>query len=748
MEKERKEPYIRQEAEGESLYTQLQRQTLEEAQRLSGKVWTDYNAHDPGVTVADIANYALAELDYKLRFAPTDYLTGKGGAFDAERFGLFSPEEVYTTAPVTTEDYRRLFFASVPGLENVWVECDAATGGYTVSVSLPPFGETDENAVVKRIGEVYNSHRNLCEHLDKVTVVQPEELEFRAELEIEPGKDATVVLARLYATILRYLAGSVSISTPEEQPFSGLSPEEWLEGSENAVRVVIPRQQNTEYELYGKLWQVEGIRSFSTCYLMKDGEPLTDLSGVFSLKIPKDKEELKVTVRCENIPLPVHMEKFIGHLKSFYYTQIRSHATIGERKEKDRETPMGTYRDIFARLPIAADFPLCYRLSPDGEPSTSFEAYLKLYDGMTASGLEEVKGLPQLLSIRVEDADCPSGRDTVTLKNRYMDFLDHLYGVESNPVRLTEQDSYGETAGEAILRRAVFLRQATRLIKNRAKARDITVLESKDNVPAVKEWFCLLLGIDPDENRSVGNVLHVNSLRLHRDDEAHRELHNEMDAMLIGERMLDASRVEPVTETKMPQTEKERAEQYQVLHDKLDIFRNPAISGGLFRGGTRLENYRLVNVKDTEHILAFWNEEGKYWMNLEWGTDKKVLNKYANILRRFLWKLNKECETVYIVEHSLMLEPEAFTVSVVFPDWTVHFHSERFRKNFMELMRSLMPAHIRMCFYGADTATMQSFELCYSLWRRMLAQGTVKNRLDIETGMRNLLKSKMKKEEL
>lgn len=748
MEKDRKETYIRQEAEGENLYMQLQKQTLEEVQRLSGKVWTDYNAHDPGVTVADIANYALAELDYKLRFDPADYLTEKGGAFDAERFGLFSPEEVYTTAPVTTEDYRRLFFASVPELENVWVECDAETGGYTVSVALPPFGGADEKAVVQRIGEVYNSHRNLCEHLNKVTVVQPEELEFHAELEIEPGKDATVVLARLYALILRYLAGSVSISAPEEQAVSGLSPEEWLEGSENAVRVVIPRQQNTEYELYGKLWQVEGIRSFSTCYLMKDGEPLTDLSGVFSLKIPKDKEELKVTVRCENIPLPVHMEKFIGHLKSFYYAQIRSHATIGEGKGKDRETPMGTYRDIFARLPIAADFPLCYRLSPDGKPSTSFEAYLKLYDGMTALGLEEVEGLPQLLSIRAEDADCPSGRDTVTLKNRYMDFLDHLYGVESNPVWLTEQDSYGETAGEAVLRRAAFLRQVARLIKNRAKARDITALESRDNVPAVKEWFCLLLGVDPDENRSVGNVLHVNSLSLHRDDEAHRELHNEMDAMLIGERMLDASQVEPVTETETPQTEKERTEQYQILHDKLDIFRNPAISGGLFRGGTRLENYRLVNVKDTEYILAFRNEEGKYWMNLEWGTDKNVLNKYANILRRFLWKLNKECETVYIVEHSLMLVPEAFTVSVVFPDWTVHFHSERFRKNFMELMRSLMPAHIKMRFYGADTATMQSFELCYSLWRRMLAQGIMKNRQDVETGIKNLLKSKMKKEEL
>ncbi|MFR5760047.1 MAG: hypothetical protein ACLUE2_22270 [Bacteroides cellulosilyticus] len=41
---------------------------MKKCNRLSGKVWTDFNAHDPGVTLADIANYALTEMDYKLRF--------------------------------------------------------------------------------------------------------------------------------------------------------------------------------------------------------------------------------------------------------------------------------------------------------------------------------------------------------------------------------------------------------------------------------------------------------------------------------------------------------------------------------------------------------------------------------------------------------------------------------------------------------------------------------------------------------
>ena len=74
--------YIRQLAENENLYSYLQRQTLEEVHRLSGKVWTDFNAHDPGVTLVDIANYALTEMDYKLGFGTMDYLTGEDGIFE------------------------------------------------------------------------------------------------------------------------------------------------------------------------------------------------------------------------------------------------------------------------------------------------------------------------------------------------------------------------------------------------------------------------------------------------------------------------------------------------------------------------------------------------------------------------------------------------------------------------------------------------------------------------------------------
>ena len=200
---ERKDPYIEQQAVEDALYTRLQRQTLEEMQRMSGKVWTDYNAHDPGVTLADTANYALTELDYKLGFGTADYLSETDKPFEAARFGLFPPADVYTTSPVTEDDYRRMLIADVPGADNLTVHCDPESGGYTVRILLSPFAETSGEEVTKLVTEVFHSHRNLCESLSSVEILQPDILDFEADVELEPGADATGVLAHLYRRILR-----------------------------------------------------------------------------------------------------------------------------------------------------------------------------------------------------------------------------------------------------------------------------------------------------------------------------------------------------------------------------------------------------------------------------------------------------------------------------------------------------------------------------------------------------------------
>lgn len=750
MIEERKEPYIEQQDTEDALYTKLQRKTREEIQRLSGKVWTDYNAHDPGVTLADIVNYALTELDYKLGFPLTDYLTDESGKLNLRRFGLFPPEEVYTTTPVTEDDYRRLFLASIPKLANVTVTAQVETGGYTVRIFPSPFENWKEHeALEEQVRKTYHRHRNLCEYLEKVETVRMEKLDFQADLEIEAGENASDVLARLYLEILEYLFRTPVLSTPDEDK-EGIPPAEWLEGQAGALRVTFPNQEDTEHELYGRLCRVKGVHAFKTCYLMLDGKPQNDFSKGFGLHIPEKKEDINVHIRQGRHEASIDFDRFLTRLETLYrIREYRSGHKADHPLQSGWSQPQGTYRDVYTHYPIANDFPACYRLSTDGEASTPFEAYLKLYDKVIEDGLQELKELPQILSLSDKDAGIFSGNRARELKKEYLDFLDRLYGVESQPAWLSEQNSYGETEEGTLRRRMKFLRHAAGITRNRSRARDITDIrgETESDTPTIKRWFCLLLGINPDDRHVVSNVLPEHNLLITEKTEDRPFM--DIDSLLIHERMLDADNVEKVDYMELASDETEKQKEYRQMRAGLVLFNENHISGDLFRGGTDLDNFRIVNAGDGQYLLAYRNREHRGWTNLGRSDDKDRLARLANILRRFLRELNRSCETVYFVEPVLADKDRPFQLIMVLPSWTARFHSLHFRRSCRKLLRSLLPVHLGGMIYWLNERDMRTFESCYQQWMHSLADKRVeKYRKLLLDAMSEIVQTAVEKQEL
>lgn len=678
-----KKPYIVQQDTEDALYTRLQRRTQEEAQLLSGKVWTDYNAHDPGVTLAEAANYALTELDYKLGFSLADYLSEADRPFDAARFGLFPPADVYTTSPVTEDDYRRMLLANIPGLENADVSCNPETGSYAVRIQPSPFEEGSGSELIGQVKTFFHGHRNLCEMLEAVEVIHPDTLEFEAEAEIEPGADATEVLARLYACILRYLSGRTEGKT-------------------------------TEHGLYRELRRVEGISRFRTCYLTKDGVPRTRLDG-FSLRIPKeDKDFGKTRMRCGRMTCRIVPDRFIERLKGICLTERAERGWKRLDNETYTSRPTGVWRDVYAHYPIASDLPGCYRLTPNEKLPSAFEAYTRLYDWVIRNGLAELESLPRLLSLDKEDEGALQTRNQLKLKSRYLDFLDALYGVESHPAWLSEEDSYGETLGGTVRRRTTFLRNIARLERDRSKARNLYADDG--DTPTIKEYFCLLLGLDPDDGHTVSNVLPTHNLRLldrRKDGGKFPGITDRIDSLLIGERMMRPENVQAVGLQILAKDEEGKRREYAEMRAVLPFFNENRITGDLFRGGTRLDSYKIVRTDGDMYMLIYRHQEYGDWTNLGQDTDPKALERLANILRRFLRELNRKSETLYVVEPVLVDRGRAFEVVLVLPSWTFRFHSPRFRSKCRNLLRGIVPAHLtgKVCWLGEKG--MRSFELCY-----------------------------------
>jgi len=102
-------------------YEWLRNAGLNYIQQFSGKLWTDYNIHDPGITMLELLCYALTDISYRLSFPVQDILTAPGDKSpDVNDF--FTARKILTTHPVTINDYRKLLLDHIPSIRNIWLE--------------------------------------------------------------------------------------------------------------------------------------------------------------------------------------------------------------------------------------------------------------------------------------------------------------------------------------------------------------------------------------------------------------------------------------------------------------------------------------------------------------------------------------------------------------------------------------------------------------------------------------------------
>ena len=111
-------------------FAYLRQKGLSYIQQLSGKLWTDHNLHDPGITILEVLCYALMDLGYRSGFSMADMITEKDGTAVTESF--HTAAEIFTTKPVSICDYRKLL-VDITGIRNAWL--------FTQNQQQKPFNE-------------------------------------------------------------------------------------------------------------------------------------------------------------------------------------------------------------------------------------------------------------------------------------------------------------------------------------------------------------------------------------------------------------------------------------------------------------------------------------------------------------------------------------------------------------------------------------------------------------------------------
>ncbi|MCR9173198.1 MAG: hypothetical protein NXI10_11925 [bacterium] len=242
---------------------------LEYIQSIGGSLWTDFNVHDPGVTLLEMLCYAISDLSARIDMPIEDLLTPAAGEFTTDQFHRAS--EILPTCPVTALDYRKLFL-EIDGIRNCWIlpfnqtmyancktnqisydqnDFDAQFMEYSKPFNLKGLNsiyidyepdhfeqfngdetaiESEKTNIRQQVWEKYHANRNLCEDLVEIKEVKEKKVSICANIELEKTADKNEVHARVEKAIEDYFSPAVKYYSLQQMLDRGYRTDEIFEG--------------------------------------------------------------------------------------------------------------------------------------------------------------------------------------------------------------------------------------------------------------------------------------------------------------------------------------------------------------------------------------------------------------------------------------------------------------------------------------------------------------------------------------
>jgi len=100
-------------------YDFLKKKGIEHIQQLAGENWTDFNAHDPGLTMLEQLAFTITELAYRSKLDFLDILASQKNTDAKDTF--FTAAKILPTNPLTINDFRKIIMDRVEGVNNIWI---------------------------------------------------------------------------------------------------------------------------------------------------------------------------------------------------------------------------------------------------------------------------------------------------------------------------------------------------------------------------------------------------------------------------------------------------------------------------------------------------------------------------------------------------------------------------------------------------------------------------------------------------
>ncbi len=432
-------------------YAFLRAKGIELLQQYSGNTWSDFNLHDPGVTILEYLCFGLTDLAYRTNFPIEDILTGKTGKINRKKNLFFTADEILTTNPVTINDFRRLIIDNVPELYNVWVEpvisdtrIQYTKGVYRVIMQLNAETieqfkmETDkkkvqriENSIIEKVKNIVHNSRNLGEDFEEFILLEPCEVEIQADINVDRNKFSEDVLAEIYAALNKALNPELKFYTEKELSLKGYPHEMIHEGpplqhgfiTEEELK---PRTRFIDpADLLKAITEIEGVKLVQHLLLKVNNiEYDNRVCNLDENEFPYfvfNKEKPAIRLFNENYEIPVKQNLFFNLLSKKIDSAKRHY--IKKPALPDDHFPIeGKYRNLQDYYSVQHLFPVIYKLNVHGIDSSyiangidngtisdiakakQLKAFLMLFEQLMANYLSQLTNIDAIFSASVNDA--------------------------------------------------------------------------------------------------------------------------------------------------------------------------------------------------------------------------------------------------------------------------------------------------------------------------------------------------------
>lgn len=442
-------------------YSFLKQLGMEYIEKYGSAIWTDYNSHDPGITILEMLCYAITDLGYRINLPIEDLLSSDTSANALEK-QFIKAEQILPSKPVTASDYRKLFIG-IDGVKNAWMKVSrkkvyvntkdrllsyspfaiadqykkefTLQGLYEVLIDFDDFDPekydtfgkiaTRKQQIKNDVRKIYHLNRNLCEDLMTVNEVEVHPISVCTIIDVKPDADEELVHAKVLRAIKTYFSPSVRFYSLPEMLAKGFSSSEIFDGpildkgfidpSELAAAELKTQIRLTD--IVQLIMDIDGVNlikdiSINNCGENKKPEGQPWVICIDDGKKPELCSKSAFSYTKGVLPLNINQERVKTYSHQLEKEDENTQAMA--RLNKLMELPSGQFLNVGQYATIQNGFPETYGIGEFGlSPSATSErkaqakqlqAYLLFFDQILASYFAQLDKVKNLLSVNQEIA--------------------------------------------------------------------------------------------------------------------------------------------------------------------------------------------------------------------------------------------------------------------------------------------------------------------------------------------------------